>query len=350
MLACKTGIMNRWLSRLLIMAALVGFGLEAGAASSRCGVCRHLLDRAYWNYKDVACCSQACIDQLRPTCSTCSHIIRSNFLVVDENIFCSQECFTKTLPKCDLCSDPIKAGFTITRHHYCERCMTQSPTCFSCGLPAAHPATLDDDREVCNPCMRWSVKTQEMAERHYDRARRHLEAWTGLQLETVPALELVDRNEMNRHSKKLRKTDSPVSIRGLYSRQVTITSRHIFGRWKEETTDEQETIYLVDHLHDEVFRVAAVHELMHDLIHEYFPRLKDAPLWVQEGICQQAAAEYARRRNYVDILHGIDHCDDPDYGDGYRYINQLTGFEGWRALQRWMETVDVKKLPRKAPR
>jgi hypothetical protein len=112
---------------------------------------------------------------------------------------------------------------------------------------------------------------------------------------------------------------------------------------------DEETIYIVDHLHDAVFRVAATHELMHDLIHEHFPRLKEAPLWVHEGICQQAAAELCRRRNYVDILHGIEECRDPDYGDGYRYINRLMGFGGWRALERWMATVDVDALPDRAP-
>jgi hypothetical protein len=155
---------------------------------------------------------------------------------------------------------------------------------------------------------------------------------------------------MHKLSKKIRKSDSPVLIRGLYSRQITVTKWKVLGLWQDESTSAEETIYIVDHLHDEVFRTAAVHELMHDLLHEHFPKLGDAPLWVQEGICQQAAAEYCRRRNYVDILHSIDNCSDPDYGDGYRYINRITGFEGWRALHRWMETVDISTLPPKAPK
>lgn len=197
--------------------------------------------------------------------------------------------------------------------------------------------------------MRWSVTTQEMAEKHYDRARRNLEAWTSLKLESVPKLELVDRAAMQVLSKKIRKTDTPISIRGLYSRQTFMRKRGIFGTWKESPADAKETIYIVDHLHDEVFRVAAVHEFMHDLIHEHFQRLVQAPLWVHEGICQRAAAEYCKRRNYTDTLHGIEMCADPDYGDGYKFFDSISEFEGWSALRRWMETVDVEALPKTAP-
>ena len=228
--------------------------------------------------------------------------------------------------------------------------MEKQPTCFSCGLPAAYPTPLEDGRDICNGCMRWAVKDQEMAQRHYDRARRQLEAWTSLKHTSVPELVLIDKTEMDRLSEKLRKSDSPVSVRGLYSRQTMMTKKGLFGAWKKAPELDREKIYVVDHLHDEVFRVAATHELMHDLIHEHFPRLKDAPLWVHEGICQQAAAELCRRRNYMDTLHGIEECPDPDYGDGFRYIKKVSGFQGWEALRRWMETVDVDSLPKTAPK
>ena len=227
--------------------------------------------------------------------------------------------------------------------------MEKQPACFSCGLPAAYPTRLADGREICVNCMRWAVKDQGLAQNHYERARRQLEAWTTLQLDSVPELVLVDKTEMQQLSKKLRKSDSPVSIRGLYSRQTMMTKKGLFGAWKAAPDLDQEKIYLVDHLHDEVFRVAATHELMHDLIHEQFQRLENAPLWVHEGICQQAAAELCRRRNYADTLHGIEECKDPDYGDGYRYIKQVSGFQGWHALRRWMESVDVDALPADAP-
>lgn len=324
--------------------------LACGGKPSRCEVCGDRLPSNHWTFDGRICCSQVCVDRLRPQCDICKSTIKGEHLAADGKIFCSRACLDTTLPKCEICGQPIHGGYTVTRHHYCEKCVEESPTCFSCGLPAAHPSRLEDGREICHHCMRWAVATQEMAQRNYDRALRHLQAWTQLQLETVPELEMVDRKEMGRLSRDLRKTDSPVSIRGLYSRQVTITRRTVFGFWKEESAEENETIYIVDHLHDEVFRAAAVHELMHDLIHEKFQRLGKAPLWVHEGICQQAAAEYCRRRNHSDILHGIEECEDPDYGGGYRYINRLTGFQGWSALRRWMETVDVESLPKSAPK
>lgn len=198
--------------------------------------------------------------------------------------------------------------------------------------------------------MRWTVITQDMAQRNYERAQRQLEAWTSLKIGTVPELVLVDQDEMKQISKELRKTESPISLRGLYSRQLMMTKQGLFGTWQEDPAMAQEKIYIVDYLSDTVFRVTATHELMHDLIHEHFPRLEDTPLWVHEGICQQAAAELCRRRNYRDTLFGITENTDPDYGDGYRYINSLMGFEGWNALRRWMETVDVTALPETAPK
>lgn len=151
----------------------------------------------------------------------------------------------------------------------------------------------------------------------------------------------------------LRKTPDKMAARGLYSRQTTITTK-VWGFWfhrkKEKTLDEKEAIYVLDYLSDSSFRVTAAHELMHDLIFEYFPNLEEAPLWVHEGICQFAAAEVCRRRHYTEILYSIEHNKDPDYGDGYRYIKQVSGRDGWHQLKKWMENIDAKTLPKKAPR
>jgi len=348
--AGKLSNMLKPLSRRLALAAILSLCAAAGAQPTRCDVCGGQLSEQYWTYNSRTCCSQTCIDELRPQCSVCGKIIRDDYNKSDGRIFCGKTCFDTTLPECEICKSPIEKGYVVTSHNYCERCMETHPTCFSCGLPGAYPVRLKDGRDICFHCNRWAVNHQHMAEQHYQRARKQLEAWTRLELKTVPELVLVDKIEIGDLSQKLRKSDSPVSVRGLYSRQTYMKRRGLFGAWKKTPELDEEKIYIVDHLHDNVFRVAATHELMHDLIHEHFPRLKEAPLWVHEGICQQAAAELCHRRNYVDILHGIEECRDPDYGDGYRYINNLMGFEGWRALERWMETVDVDSLPKSAPR
>ncbi|MCF7849625.1 MAG: hypothetical protein K9M45_12305 [Kiritimatiellales bacterium] len=340
--------MNGSLSRRLFTAGVGCAAATAGARTRICEVCGRRLPRQSYVYAGKTVCSQECIDALRPKCSICGNIIRGNYIKADGKIYCGEACFRTTLPKCEICNQPVEQGFSITQHRYCANCVEKQPICFSCGLPGANPTRLKDGRDICNDCMRRAVKTQDAAQPHYEHALRQLEAWTSLTIATVPALVLIDRDEMRRLSKKIRQSNSPVSIRGLYSRQVMMSKRGLFGAWKEEPSLAQEKIYIVDHLSDEVFRVAATHELMHDLIHEHFPRLEEAPLWVQEGICQQATAEFCRRRNYSDTLHGIENCPDPDYGDGYRYIHGLSGFRGWAGLRRWMETVDVAALPETA--
>lgn len=333
-----------------LLALLLFLASAVHAAPTHCDVCGNRLARQFLEFDGHSCCSQDCVDELRPHCSVCGNAIRGGYRKADGKVFCGEACYLTTRPKCELCKEPVRNGYTVAKHHYCGTCMETHPTCFSCGLPARYPTQLEDGRDICINCMRWAVKSQSMAEKHYELARRQLEAWTGLKLETVPELVLVDKSEMMQRSKKLRKTDASVSVRGLYSRQTLMMKGGLFGKWRKAPELDEEQIYIVDHLHDAVFRVAATHELMHDLIHEYFPQLEDAPLWVHEGICQQAAAEYCLRRNHADILHGIEHCEDPDYGDGYRYINSLMGFEGWPALRRWLETVDVESLPKKAPK
>jgi hypothetical protein len=338
-----------WSIRLFIAV----FALTAVAGelrSGQCTVCGTSLPARYWIYEEQPCCSPACADQLKPRCEVCGETVSGGYIALEDINYCSSSCYESTLPACDLCGQPIKQGYTVTRHNYCEKCFKNHPTCFSCGLPATHASRLADNREICAHCMRWAVKGPDIAQPHFDRALRHLQAWTSLELDTVPTLVLLNCEEMQELSEDLRKTDTPVSIRGLYSQQITTTRKIRFGITQKTETDVEEHIYIVDHLHDAVFRTAVIHELMHDLLQEHFPRLEEAPLWVQEGICQQAAAEYCRRRNYADILYGIENCIDPDYGDGYRYIKQIAGMGGWPTLRHWMETVDVASLPEAAPK
>ncbi len=333
----------------MVLLLLFTAVLTAWADPTNCAVCGSRLSENYWNYEGQACCSEHCVDELRPKCDRCGEAVEGHYIESDGKIYCSKECFNAALPRCEICGGPIESGIRIGRHTFCDECARNSPSCFSCGLPAADPAELPDHRIICSSCRRWAVSTDEQAIQQYQRALRQLEAWTRLTISTVPELKLVDREEMEVLSGSIRKTDEPVTIRGLYSRQTTLVKRGIFGQWRQSPEHSVETIYIVDHLHDQIFRVAAVHELMHDLVHEHFPKLEDAPLWVHEGISQTAAAEYCRRRNYLDALDIIESSKDPDYGDGYRYFKELVSFEGWYALKRWIEEVDVSSLPEKAP-
>ncbi|MDZ8119468.1 LIM domain-containing protein [Pontiella sp. NLcol2] len=337
------------LSALQILFVLPGTKLLADENPTVCEVCGETLPGRYWNYEGHACCSQQCVDKLRPKCAKCGRPINGQYIESEGKIYCSKKCFNSTLPRCEICGAHIESGYSITRHNYCDECMSNSPTCFSCGLPAKDPTELSDGRIVCSTCRRWSVYTDDAALEQYDRARRELETWTGLQLRTIPQLKLVNRTEMEELSGTIRKTDEPVTIRGLYSRQTMLVKRGIFGSWRKNEKQSTESVYIVNHLHEEIFRVAAVHELMHDMVHEHFPKLEDAPLWVHEGISQFAAAEYCRKKNYLDALDTIETSKDPDYGDGYRFFNDIAGFKGWNALKQWIEEVDVSSLPKKAP-
>jgi hypothetical protein len=339
-----------WLLSLLLLLAT-----DALASGKRCTWCRKPLSGRYWNYDNGAYCSQSCIDQMRPKCAICREPLRGSYRTTpDGKNVCFGACYQKTLPRCKACGERFEKGYTINGHDYCEVCMETCKTCFSCNRPARYTETLPDNRIICTDCKRWGVTDQQQALRHFDNARRQLEHWTGIPIQEIPKLELVNLQKMEELSKNLRNSDpSSLAVRGLYSRQTRLLHlRGLAALFKKQPPEEEssETIYIIDHLHDEAFRVTAVHELMHHLIHENYPAYETAPLWAQEGICQYAAAQYARLKLYSGILYAIENNRDPEYGDGYRYIKAMVDHQGWHGLKSWLDKTDPKTLPEKAPR
>ncbi|MBT8042344.1 MAG: hypothetical protein KJN98_04185, partial [Pontiella sp.] len=209
------------LSRRIFAASLCcGAVCTTAQRGKQCAVCGSRISGRYWVYNQMDCCSQACVDALRPRCSACGKAVSPSYVKADGKAYCNSICFESTLPACKICKAPIRSGYHIGRHRYCEACVKNKPVCFSCGLPAAYSTRIEDGREICTGCMRWAVKTEDTAQQHYDRALRYLQAWTSLTIASVPKLKLIDRKEMKKLSKKIRTSDSPVSIRGLYSRQT----------------------------------------------------------------------------------------------------------------------------------
>ena len=136
-------------------------------------------------------------------------------------------------------------------------------------------------------------------------------------------------SEVNTHGAK--------AVRGFYSREtVTDVYKNFFGKEVDRKESVSEQIHILSHQRPDNFMATAIHELTHDLIADHYPRLKDAPDWVHEGICQYVAATYCRKFQFGDALHVIETSPNPVYGDGYRYFKKTLGDNNWAGLKNWM--------------
>lgn len=343
----RHGTTNR-LIRLAAAVLIVAATLPVVAEVLRCATCGRRVSGRYLTASGKAYCSEVCFEKTLPQCPVCGRRVKGKHPVSEGVHYCSDACYERTLPRCEICGLPVRRGATVDGHVYCAE-HADLPRCSNCGLPSAHTIPLEDERRLCRVCMKAAVFDLKVGERLYREAEDLVFNATRLRSPTRPVLRLAWLTEIRERLSY--ETDSRMVQRGLYSRTVTTTRKtNIFGRVVEEVREIDETVYLLHGMAPRTMLITAAHELTHDLIAEEFPEVReDAPLWVEEGICQYVAAMVCRQRGFTDILEEIESCPDPVYGDGYRYIKRRAGAYNWSALVHWVRTNDLSRLPRSAP-
>jgi hypothetical protein len=333
----------------LVFALVVMAGAVAFAETLRCSVCHRVIKGEYLKANGRVFCSNVCFEKSLPKCPVCGRRVKGAHPVADGVHYCSDKCYEATLPQCEICGRHIRRGMEINGHMYCEE-HSKLPRCAHCGLPSARSFKLEDGRHLCRKCVDDVVFDFAEAEKLYRQAQLEVLKATRLRSPTLPRLELAWMTDIRKRLSY--DTDSGMVQRGLYTRTVTTTQRtNLFGRVLEEKKDVDETVYLLYGMSPEKVLVTAGHELTHDLIAEEFPEIRDdAPLWVEEGICQYVAALICRQKGYGEILEDIESCPDSVYGDGYRYVKRHAGANNWPALVYWIRTNDLSQLPKRAPK
>lgn len=293
-------------------------------------------------------CSRGCLQATLPKCDVCGDTLSGRFLSADGKQFCSDACYETVLATCTLCDKPIRQGVSLGEHRYCLEC-AHKPRCGECQLPFTKGVKLQDDRYLCIGCRRDAILTASQAREPYERARRQLQSLTGIAIPSPPPLELVGRDVLvGKMGAAVFQADAAV-VRGFYSRRENTTIYERLGREIRRETEVEEEIMMLYGQTQHNFLATAVHELTHDLIADHFSSLKQAPLWVEEGICQYLSAIYCRHMGFEEALQAIEESTNPVYGDGYRYFKQQLGDNNWAGLKHWMQTVDVSSLPASAP-
>jgi len=333
------------LAALLVLASLVALG-----ASLRCVQCGRQIRGKYLTSLGKPYCSQACYEKTLPVCAVCGRRCTGRFVRSDGKTFCSQRCFRTTLPVCEICGVRVRKAIVLDGTHvFCERCAAL-PDCSRCQLPCAKGTKFLDGRRLCENCQKDAVLDPAQARELYRRARSEVAAATGMRSDSMPPLELVGLDRITEELDVELSADDRMVRRGLYQRtETTTTAKNIFGLVLKRDTAVTERVLMLYGLSREAFLATASHELMHDLLAENVPAVGEAPLWVEEGVCQYAAALVCRRMRLKHVLEDIQTCPDRCYGDGYRYVKRLAGPHNWPRVRAWLRETDLAKLPRHPP-
>lgn len=336
-------------SLVLWFAAMVFLPVTLAAAAT-CAVCGAEITGRYVTSQGRAFCSRRCYETTLPRCAHCRRRISGKHTIAEGKRFCSQRCLESILPRCERCGKATQATTAIKGHVYCRTC-GHGTRCDSCSLPFREGVRLADGRALCAGCKRDGVFGRQAALPLYRRARAELRDLTGRHAEAIPTLRLVNQREL-RTVAKLSYVEGG-SMRGYYDRETTTrTSRNGLGQVVGQEREVSRAVLILSGLLPDEFLATAVHELTHDWLADYCPQVKQGPTWLEEGLCQFAAAEVCRKHGLKDALASIANSNDAVYGDGYRYVAVAAKAQGrpggWRGAMEWLAGVDPKRLPLRA--
>lgn len=289
-------------------------------------------------------CSKECFSSLLPKCSVCKRAVQGKYRNANNKVFCSDRCFSTILPKCNLCVQPVTKAFKIDDKPFCVNCM-KFDKCFSCRQPAKKHANYKDGRKYCLECKDDVVFDEANARKIYEKAVKLHAQFMGKAGLKIPPMKFVDMKTLNAQTHH--KGEGGMSLRGYYQEtkketQVTDSNNRIVSRTEEKTA---EMIYLLNGLTDEEILVTAIHELTHDWLSDFYPGMKVAPLWVEEGFCQYVAYNFCLDNKYDKLALKIKNAPDQVYGKGAKFFIEKFGRNNLLGAYKWMLTQKYQVKP-----
>ncbi len=343
--------MKAYITRLALILTLGLFVSTALAKDIYCSQCARKIAGNYVRAADGRVfCNRKCFRKTLPKCAYCAKPISGRYYVSKGRKYCSLKCYSHLCPKCELCGERMIEWVTVNGHKFCKNCASL-PRCSECFRPFRKGFQLTGKRCICRKCRKRAIVKAADASKRYLQARQKLYQITGKKSKKAPKLKLIDSTELLKLT-RMKITGGPNAIvRGFYQRtEITSMIDVPFAKPIVTSTRVEKTIFMLRYMTPENLISNSVHEHTHDVIAEFYPKLLEAPLWVQEGICQYTAAIYCREHKLVDQLQAIEQHPGEVYGDGYRNFKQLLGDDNWRGMAKWIKKVRVKSLPAKAPK
>lgn len=305
-------------------------------ADINCSYCKKKISGQYLLNKDKKpFCSKACFSTTLPKCSVCKHNISGRYRSSGDKVYCSEKCYTSILPKCTLCVSPLTKSFKVDESHYCANCIKRD-RCFSCSHPFAKGFTIPDKRTYCEPCSKKIIFDQASAEKIYKKAVESHKDLLGVEGTEVPPLKFVDMKTMTGTNDHANHGD--MSLRGYY-REIKLEKETVDQNDKVVSRSVQKTgefIYILNGLEEKDISITAVHELTHDWLSDYYPGIKVADLWIEEGFCQYVAYTYCTGQKLTKEAQKILNAPDEVYGKGVKFYINKFGKDNIKGALKWM--------------
>jgi hypothetical protein len=211
---------------------------------------------------------------------------------------------------------------------FCRHCAAK-PRCFSCSLPMPG-GYLKDHRFICKKCAKTAIMDNTTAQHIFDEIRERLDKELGFSTKHTIRFTLVSQDKLNNS------TPSHTAGRELglfiYEKNIVRTTQTFNGRssTKEEIQSQKYTIYALYGLPKKKFREVIAHELGHDWMQEYFPKITD--LKIKEGWAEFLASQANILYKQQDMNKRMQNNKNPIYGNGYRFINSLAKRKGIKGV------------------
>lgn len=268
-------------------------------------------------------------------CSGCARRIRQGtYFTMNGKTYCSKNCLENAMPKCSICGKTLGRYMQspVSGKKYCESC-AEKPQCFFCGDIAGNGVAyrITNEMLLCRNCRKSSVSQPQKAHTLFSLIRKQLKEKLGASTDHRISFHLTSYGVLRRKLSGAPRTGQT----GLYECQtITRTEKKVDARTGRTVSSrissvrKNHFIYILSSLPDAEFRHAAVHELTHDWLGEYYPHVKD--LKIQEGVCEYMAYLFLEdeRKTNAGVrlsLARMENNTDPVYGDGFRFIRKIAG-------------------------
>lgn len=268
-------------------------------------------------------CSKACYEKTLPKCSVCGAILKGSYLKgADGKFYCSEKCLSLTFPVCAGCGKKSRDGVIINSEKgelfFCKECSSK-PKCFCCGLPLKS-TELSDGRYLCNECAKDAITETKEASELISEVRKIISEKLFLKTEHQIEYELVDQKTLDKISPQ---NQAGLELGLFRFIEETETTTLTTGREKKETVKVSKSykIYMISDLSKRKFIEVAAHELAHDWMQEYYPKITD--LKIKEGWAQYIAWKVNSLYKNDGLNKLIENNKDPIYGDGFRLIKLI---------------------------
>jgi hypothetical protein len=227
----------------------------------------------------------------------------------------SEECWLcrKTSPPHPLTTVTYTEAGSV-RHPVCETCLKGKPRCDVCRGATSAPKEVDG-RHICPECKKVAVDTPAEIDALYKEVQRYLEGMTGLKVDTLPPVMLVQGDEMDTRFAE----GSGRSFRA-----------HAFYQ-----PYNPEIIYVLSGHSAYDLGPTLAHEFTHAWQSRHCPQ-QDRML--KEGFASWVGYKYAQSKGYTGQMSAMLGARDPDYGEGLRKCLEIEKKSGVKGLLQFVRT------------